>query len=365
LGRGLDIGHGAQGNDVVRGGSGDDFLGGLPRSGAGGSEWSYELGRGEEGDDQHFGGPGNDHIMFGLGDDIVDGGGDRDEANLYLRRKKIEFRADLASETASGVGTDSMNGIEDLTAFARGSITLSGNDDENQLIGGSSQSTGPTTFFGGGGDDLLHVDPGVNLGEAAPATLHGGPGNDLLEGGCTSSIAVPDELFGEEGNDALDGGCGTELLNGGPGDDILKVSGDEGADTVDGGSDLDTAQFGRWGQWAEVDLSLGQGAIFYDDGGKSAVASLIGIENVTGHPNECCTPTVGDVLIGDEGANVIMGLGGDDAISGGDGDDSLAGGEGNDQLDGGSGTNANDGGAGTDFCVNPNAAQGGINCEQP
>lgn len=60
---------------------------------------------------------------------------------------------------------------------------------------------------------------------------------------------------------------------------------------------------------------------------------------------------MGDLLIGNEGANVLSGLGGNDSLLGGSGDDTLEGGDGRDRLDGGRGTDALTGGAGVDRFV--------------
>jgi Ca2+-binding RTX toxin-like protein len=79
---------------------------------------------------------------------------------------------DLAAGTATGEGTDTLTGIENVFGSGNFGDTLTGDTQDNAL-------------FGSGGDD----------------SVSGGDGNDDLDGG--------------NGTDALDGGIGTDTcLNG-------------------------------------------------------------------------------------------------------------------------------------------------------
>ena len=158
------------------------------------------------------------------------------------------------------------------------------------------------------GDDtvLLGPLPGVELAEAV-----GGSGDDVLSG-----QAGEDLLIGGPGADALAGFDGSDRLDGGTGDDTL----DGGA-----GSDLVTYLSRR----AAVTVRLGRGM-----GGIAGERdSLIGFEDVTGG-------NASDLLVGDDGPNVIYGgAGGRDVGRGHGGDDTLSvlrslGGAGDDILDG-------------------------------
>jgi Ca2+-binding RTX toxin-like protein len=99
-----------------------------------------------------------------------------------------------------------------------------GNAGVEVLIDGVSQGvfnpTGRIVVFGQAGNDVIAIDPRVNV----PAELYGGDGNDALTGGGGGSI-----LVGGAGKDALVGGAGRDLLIGGDGADLL---------ASDGGDDL-------------------------------------------------------------------------------------------------------------------------------
>jgi Ca2+-binding RTX toxin-like protein len=105
----------------------------------------------------------------------------------------------------------------DLIRAAGGADTVSGaaGDDEITDSGG-----GPSTFSGGDGNDKILANGGDDQ------TITGGDGDDQLDGG--------DKMLGEAGNDNLHnhgdfGGLKGDLLDGGPGDDVLV----EEADSTD------------------------------------------------------------------------------------------------------------------------------------
>lgn len=119
---------------------------------------------------------GNDTLRGGLGDDTIFGGNgiDRIVVNASVGNSIV-----LTDTSVTGEGTDSINGIENaelfvfsnnldpvnITAsgFTKGSVTLDGNRNSNNLLGSSSS-------------DFLD-------GEGAVDTLIGGGGNDTLNGG--------------------------------------------------------------------------------------------------------------------------------------------------------------------------------------
>jgi hypothetical protein len=74
----------------------------------------------------------------------------------------IAVNASLTANTATGMGADSLNGVENLT----------GGDGADVLIGNASDNA----LIGAGGNDLL-------LGMAGSDSLLGGAGNDRLDGG--------------------------------------------------------------------------------------------------------------------------------------------------------------------------------------
>ncbi|HEX6331558.1 MAG TPA: hypothetical protein VF129_09780, partial [Actinomycetota bacterium] len=119
-------------------------------------------------------------------------------------------------------------------------------------------------------------------------TLRGGRGDDRL----FAERGSVEALFGGRGNDHLDGGPGSfDGLIGGPGDDVM-----------DGGGGLDLAEF--WDSPApieadlETDTAIGHGT-----------DTIVAIEGLVGSNFD-------DVLLGDDGSNLLVGQDGDDDIRG-------------------------------------------------
>jgi len=174
---------GGDGNDVLKGGSGENYLnGGADNDRLIGGLQRDDL-RGGSGNDMLFGRGGNDSLLGGIGNDMLFGGG----------------------------GNDS----------------LSGGDDRDILIGGA----GRDELRGGDGDDTLAGGPDNDK-------LYGGIGNDVLDGNAGNDIlqgnAGRDRLRGGAGKDGLYGGAGADYLNGGSDRDIL--DGGHGNDIIFGGS---------------------------------------------------------------------------------------------------------------------------------
>lgn len=160
----------------------------------------------------------------------------------------------------------------------------------------------------GAGNDVIHAE----------GNLVGGPGDDVL--------------FGGSGNDELRGGSGVDVLHGGAGNDALSGDGnlhdqrDDAAsdDVLDGGPGRDLADFTNRRVPVFADLPHG-GA-----GSLGERDALLSVEDVRAGSGN-------DVLIGDDGPNMLDGVGGNDQIVGGNGDDLLVDGYGSDTLDGGPG----------------------------
>jgi Ca2+-binding RTX toxin-like protein len=198
---------GSKGNDTLLGGKGADRL------------------RGEEGNDKLSGGSGGDPLAGGPGDDALDGGGGGDLAWYLEAPGPVtvDLAAGIAvgegSETLAniegiqgtnhddtlignagpngfyaGQGNDSIDGSggEDWVAFTSGPVTA-------DLSAGSATGDGTDTLtgienlFGSRFDDVL-------TGDAGPNKLKGGNGNDTLTG--------------DLGTDSIDGGIGTDSCDG-------------------------------------------------------------------------------------------------------------------------------------------------------
>jgi len=120
------------------------------------------------------GGTGADTLNGGLGDDTLYGGSERDTASFAGSSTAVN--ASLVTETATGQGSDSLSGIQNLIGSS-GDDTLTGDDFANELTGGA-------------GDDSISA---------------GGSGMDVF-----------DTIYGGTGNDTIDAGTGDDLVYGGP-----------------------------------------------------------------------------------------------------------------------------------------------------
>lgn len=180
---------------------------------------------------------------------------------------------------------------------------------------------------GYGGDDTLIGAKGQHN------RLLGYEGNDTLTGG-----GLADDICGNDGDDAIDGlggddlildGAGADTVLGGPGNDILSQAscppanetfgdGDTGDTDVllDGGRGSDTISYaGYQERTSAVTVNLGAGI-----GGATAESDpLTSIENIRGSD-----ANAQDILVGDDGPNVIEGGYGGDSMTGAGGIDTLS-----------------------------------------
>ncbi len=284
--------HATLGNESdIWGTAGDDYLTGTDSGelivGLDGSDWL----RGFGGNDTLDGGAGNDKLEGGSGNDKLYGGAGSDTASYFNSSHGIDANTSFGTAVTYGAGyaeSDTLDSIENLI----GSFY----DDRLQ-----------------GGDDVNDID--------------GVAGNDYING------------WG--GNDNLVGGFGNDLMVGGTGDDT--VSGGFGNDTLYGSLGIDTADYSYSYQGVRVNLLTGQGAAINQALGAD-IDYLNGFENIRGS-------FYGDVLSGNDGANLIDGQSGNDQINGRGGADKLYGGDGDDVLDGGLGGDTIAGGSGIDTLV--------------
>ncbi|HEX2739546.1 MAG TPA: hypothetical protein VHM69_03805, partial [Rubrobacter sp.] len=144
---GNDVITGTAGKDVLCGGDGNDTI-----NGAGGN-------------DIIMGEAGNDKLVGGSENDILNGGSGADTA-LYTGT--IPVTANLTTLFATGVGSDTLPGIERLTGSSAGD-ELRGSLAANVLVGGD----GADEILGLGGNDKLHSRDGRKND-----TVNGGPGTD-------------------------------------------------------------------------------------------------------------------------------------------------------------------------------------------
>jgi Ca2+-binding RTX toxin-like protein len=362
---------------------------------------------GGAGIDVILGEEGNDRLVGGPGPDLLRGGFQFDTVVYSERTTPVAVTLGTDAQPVSGGAEDGPLGQRDridldVEGAQGGSAAdfLTGDSDDNVLRGGPGDDTlrgevgtddlrgedGNDTVNGGLGADREQGDAGDDVIQASggPDTIRGGDGRDTLtyadrgfgviddkpnsvqvrlngvadDGGLEddrrddagSDLEViagtgdGDILEGGDGDETLLGRGGTDLLLGRGGNDVL--DGGIGADQMDGGDGVDTATYDGRGRGVTVTLD---GA--FNDGNSDdappvprdapppAPQDNVRTEKVIG-------TALADVLVGDDGDNVLKGLQGADEISGLGGDDNLDLGAGADRGLGGDGDDivqANDG----------------------
>lgn len=217
-----------------------------------------------------------------------------------------------------GVNLDGVTSSNQPGSLGPGSSAQQNGTEAGETIAGGS---GSTEIFGHGGDDDLRGGSNYDIifgGDGADritlfgGAAKGGPGNDVMS---VSGVAAAqmsgdggdDSLTGNAGADAINGGLGNDTAHGRAGDDVLNM--DAGNDTAYGGQGDDMFN-GGWGD-----------DVLYGDLGNDAIYGEGGADN----------------MFGLDGNDVLIGGGGNDTLSGGVGDDFLRGGKGADRLNGGAG----------------------------
>lgn len=192
-GLGSDFLLGREGDDTLNGGDGIDLASWVTADGGVTVDLTAGTAAGEgsdtvEGVEDVFGskfddmltGDGGANLFFPHGgDDAVDGAGALNDRVDYLFSSNGVV-VDLSTGTATGQGSDTLTGIEDVSG-SKLDDTFTGDAGANVLIG----RDGADTIQGGDGDD----------------SLFGGAGDDSLDGGI--------------GTDSLDGGAGTDTCTNG------------------------------------------------------------------------------------------------------------------------------------------------------
>src|SRR6266545_3091173 len=251
-------------------------------------------------------GDGGDNMLMGWGgDDLLAGGSGRDSADFSRLHSAVD--ANLATGTATGQGSDTLSGIENLEGSELAD-TLSGDDGNNVLEG----RAGNDALEGGPGSDTASfrrlpaaVDANLSTGTAA------GQGSDTLSGiENLLGSGRSDHLSGNAGDNFLSGGQGNDQLLGSGGADTLR--GGPGNDALNGGDGVDAADYADALLPVTVDLGSGSAGGLGSD-------SLVGIEDAYGGWGE-------DTLTGDGGPNTLWGQAGDDFLYGLPGTDAMDGG---------------------------------------
>ncbi len=261
------------------------------------------------------GGEGNDFLQGTLGNDTIAGGAGNDTASFAtaFSNTAAGVTVDLAqqgmAQDTGAAGIDTLTGIENLVGSAYNDILL-GDAGANVIEGGG----GNDTLVGGAGDDTASY-AGAAAGVTVSLALQGQAQFTGVTG--TDTLSGFQNLLGSAFNDTLTGDAGENTLTGGAGDDTLATGGNVAGtvDLLDGGTGSDTVSFAAYTTGVTATLRGSTDGIAAIGG--AAIASLRGIENLTGG-------TGNDTLTGDAGANVIEGGLGDDTLDGGAGNDTVA-----------------------------------------
>ncbi len=351
-------------------------------------------------------------IEGGLGDDTLDGGLGVDTVAFS---GATAVTVNLAAGTATGAGTDTLLGFENVrTGSGADSVTGDGADNTffegggNDTYNGAGGTdtvdysaatstvsvnlatlTAQNTGTSGGTDTITNIENIVGaaafqnvlqgnsagnrftggsaadiiLGNLGVDVIFGGAGNDILIGGQNGAgdDGTTDTLEGGAGADFLGGGLGNDMLRGGDGDDVLVggivnasqqfFANDGGNDTYEGGDGTDVAI-------AVYGDRLGVGA--------STVGVVLDIGNLAGDSaitfngaNIGSMTSIERVTFRGSAVNdVVRGGGSLDSLTGLGGDDTLDGWIGNDLLSGGLGNDTLIGGDGVDTATYVNSTAG-------
>lgn len=294
-GSGSDTIYGLGGNDTLAGQDGADTI-----YGGDGNDVIYNTSSLYDNyADYLYGENGDDKIFIGTGDH-ASGGAGFDTLYAYFQNVVSGMTLDFTSIWTGGtfsLGTAAVTGMESLYVCYGGN----GND---TITSGSIAGSSPQIFGWYGSD-----------------TLYGGAGNDWLEGFSDGGNpdAVADTLYGGGGDDLLGGGV-NDYIDGGSGNDTLKL-------------DLTGATSGATADFTLL-LAGYTGSIFG--------ATLISIEHIsqvigTNYDDtfDLSANTINSNLYGNAGNDTLISGSGADLVSGNAGNDVVIGGGGRDTLYGG------------------------------
>jgi Ca2+-binding RTX toxin-like protein len=202
---------------------------------------SWDMLKGDGGNNHLMGGEGSDILMGRGGDDILEGGGSpADTASYAEAASGVTVDLGIAGPQNTGEGFDTLIGIENLTGSAFAD-TLKGDAGDNNLTGGAGDDTligmgGQDEFHGGDGSDTVSyagmtsgVTVDLNASSFQWINISTSQWLDSIENVTGSAFA--DKFTGNAGANALNGGAGNDLLIGGLGHDML--TGGAGNDTFD------------------------------------------------------------------------------------------------------------------------------------
>ncbi|WP_371998864.1 hypothetical protein P7L68_02580 (plasmid) [Tistrella mobilis] len=278
-----------------------------------------------------------DDILRGRGGaDLLDGRGGTDIATYSDSTEAVRIDLGIGLGSGGDAEGDRLISIENVNGSAFND-TLEGDGGANHFIG----FAGDDTLRGRGGADILDGHDGIDVATYSTSTT--GVHIDLALGQGFGGEAEGDRLIsieivnGSMHDDTLEGGADDDTLRGFDGNDILRGRG--GADVLDGRTGSDIATYSDSNAAVQVDLAYGTGT-----GGHAQGDQLISVEGVNGSAFD-------DVLQGSLSSDALRGFDGNDTLRGRDGNDILDGRNGKDVIVGGRGADLLLGGAGADRFV--------------
>ncbi len=197
---------------------------------------------------------------------------------------------------------------------------------------------GTHDFFQASSNVITFVDGSTGPASDGHIVVAGNDGNDYIIAGNGDDV-----VYGDAGDDIIQGGQGNDYLLGGDGNDY--ITDDENDDHIRGGKGDDYIDAGG----GILDLVLGEE-------GNDIVHGGVGIDEVYGGDGD-------DMVYGDGDTDKVFGENGNDYVDGGDGPDEMFGGAGNDWLRGGVGDDSLQGETGNDLLeggLGPTANNGDV-----
>jgi len=303
---------GTSGVDVIDGGDGADTI------------------TGNGGNDTILGGYGNDTITTGTGNAFVDGGDGNDTITA----------AGGANSLFGGDGNDAITGgaDNDLIDGGGGDDTLAGGAGMDTLIGG----VGGDQLTGGLGSDVFVYNTADEAADII-TDFTAGAGGDKLKLGLSLSYNGPGFVQSAASGDTIQSDVGVVLVTTNAADCSNLPDVEAVINTMDMGQrslvfvvgdGINTALWYK--EWVVDETSYFQTTKIAEINGVSpsqfSAANFLDANGV-GLAELSLSPSANaDLLIGDNGDNVINGLAGDDVIYGLGGADTLSGGDGDDAI---------------------------------
>lgn len=272
------------------------------------------------GNDTIFGGDGFDWIRADAGNDMIDGGQDRDVYSLMESFWDRDAYRGAVVDLAAGTAIDSWGGTDRLTAIeevdgSRFADHFTGSEAKERFSG----FKGRDTIDGGGGHDIVRYDRDADYGGLRGVQVNLATGVARDGWGQIDTLRNIEGVFGTRFGDSLTGNGGENWFIGG-----------DGVDSINGGAAADTVEFWKETVTSGAVVNLTRKTAQVQNDGFGNVETLLGIEDLYG-------TFLADSLTGSKGANWINGDDGADTLSGGGGNDTLVGGGGVDRLKGGAG----------------------------